>query len=559
MSLLFVTALPGLARAQSAEHVEAVASVRAAAAGQVVFEALYGPRRYEMLWFDDRGRVTQSADDALRLIHAAADDGLEPRDYAVAEIALERARLSEPRADVAVEQKVRFDLALSAAMLRYFRDVHAGRVDSDVAGLALSQSRDPSDYAWVLREAAAAGDLLSATRALRPKGGQYEALAGQLARYRALARRGDAAGWNVDLPREALRIGDRLEAAAALWRYLQALGDAPAGVPPGGVYDGRVADAVRRFQERHGLEPDGVIGAATRAALLVPLAWRVRQIELAMERQRWLPWDTEARLIVVDVPMYQLSVWDALVSTRVPVLRSRVIVGARRTPTPTLSAVLTEVVFRPYWNVPSSIVIAEILPALVKEPAYLSEHDMELVAGQREDAPVVGPTRANLARLRRGDLRLRQRRGPKNALGLIKFTFPNAHDVYMHDTPARRLFAAARRDFSHGCIRVEHPAALAEWLLRGEPGFDRDGIRAAMNGPGSSRVPPSRPTRVVLLHVTASVRAESGAIHFADDLYGEDERLDRALRDGAAARVTVVLPGSGERHTRRHGHQERTS
>lgn len=186
-------------------------------------------------------------------------------------------------------------------------------------------------------------------------------------------------------------------------------------------------------------------------------------------------------------------------------------------------------IFRPYWNVPRSIVRSEILPALERDLRYLDRHDMEMVRGPGDDASPVAATTANVARLRQGTLRLRQRPGPQNALGLVKFVFPNDANVYIHGTPAQALFARDRRDFSHGCVRVEEPAALAAWVLQGQPEWTRERIAAAMHGPAPLPVPLAQPIQVVLFYLTAAVMPGDGTIHFAEDIYRHDARLDRAL------------------------------
>jgi murein L,D-transpeptidase YcbB/YkuD len=201
--------------------------------------------------------------------------------------------------------------------------------------------------------------------------------------------------------------------------------------------------------------------------------------------------------------------------------------------TPVFVEQMHYIVFRPYWNVPSSIVRGEILPAIARDPAYLERHDMEIVSGQSDNAAFVPPTTENLALLRQGRLRVRQRPGPRNSLGTVKFVFPNDANVYLHSTPAPQLFSQSRRDFSHGCVRVEDPVALAEWALKGENGWTRDRIIAAMDGLRPLQVNLTRPIQVILFYVTAAVMPDDGSIHFAQEIYGHDAKLDRALRRSA--------------------------
>jgi murein L,D-transpeptidase YcbB/YkuD len=320
-----------------------------------------------------------------------------------------------------------------------------------------------------------------------------------------------------------------------------ALGDLPAGTvaATGSTeYRGALVDGVKRFQRRHGLALDGIIGRSSDVALRIPIATRVRQIELALERLRWLPHLGEQRLLAINIPMFRVWAWDAIPPDGEPLFGMDVIVGrALRTQTPVFVEQLQELIFRPYWNVPSSIVRHEILPRLDRDPEYLRRERMEIVLGPGDDARVVADTPENLVRLRQGTLRLRQRPGPQNALGLVKFVFPNSENVYMHGTPAQALFSRSRRDFSHGCVRVENPIALAEWALKEQPQWTRDRIVAAMTGTQSIRVPLLKPIQVILFYTTAAVMPDDGTIHFAEDIYLHDALLDRALARRRSANV----------------------
>jgi murein L,D-transpeptidase YcbB/YkuD len=479
-------------------------------------------------WVDASGRLTRDGRDALALLATAPADGLDPDDYQVDRLAasladLERSRPPDPAGAATA------DRMLGAAVLRYLQHLHLGRIDPRAVGVRLVVEPERHDFAEMLDDALAAHDLASLAASLAPPLPQYAALRRELARYRAI---GGAGGGPLPAPAGALRPGDAYPGAEGLRRRLQAFGDLPAGAPPPadpGSYDEVLAEGVRRFQVRHGLEPDGVLGAATRAALDVPVERRIRQIELALERLRWLPDFGDERVIALNIPMFRLWTSDG-VGTNEPGPTMRAIVGrALSTETPVFTALLRSVVFRPYWNVPRSILVKEILPAIRRDPDLLQRSDYEAVRGQGDAAEVVPVGPETPALLRDGTLRLRQRPGPANALGLVKFVFPNDADVYLHGTPAVALFGRARRDFSHGCIRVEEPAALAEWVLREEPGWDRARIEAAMAAASSSAVELSRPIRVVLFYTTAVVMPEDGSLRFAPDIYRHDARLDGAL------------------------------
>jgi murein L,D-transpeptidase YcbB/YkuD len=497
---------------------------------------LYALRGMQAVWLDDGCRPGAAMRAALGLIGRAADDGLVPEHYAAAEIAVRAAALSAVPC-ASPEPAARLDAAVSAALLRYMRHLHLGRVDPRALDFRVTSPPDDHDLAAMLHEAVAAGRVREMVAALAPVVPPYARLREALRSYRALAARPDLLPWRTDAA--AIRPGDNARDLPALAGWLAALGDLPAAdrsaVRPD-VYEGVLADAVARFQRRHGLAADGVIGRDTRAALATPLDRRVRQIELALERLRWLP-HPASRLVVVNIPMFRLVAIDVPCPTPSaecatpprPVLESGVVVGkALNTRTPVFDAWMTHVIFRPYWNVPRSILRNELLPQIRRTPAYLARNDLEIVRGQTDEAVPVPATPENLEALAAGALRLRQRPGPGNSLGLIKFVFPNAADVYLHDTPARSLFERARRDFSHGCVRVERPLDLAEWLLGDDPAWTRERIEGAMQGAPSRRADLRAPVQVLLFYLTA-LASPDGTVQFADDIYKHDARLEHAL------------------------------
>lgn len=476
-------------------------------------------------WVDASARPTRGARDAMAALADAAADGLRPADYGVARLdsladMLDTAQRADPGTIA------RYDVGLTAGVLRFAADLHIGRISPRSVGFKLRQPADVHDIPAMVAIALANGNVRAMLEAQRPPLPQYRALRAALARYRALA---DSASEVIPPPRGSLRPGGDWDGVPALRRLLLRLGDLPPGPVPDSLrYDAVLAGGVARFQERHGLAPDSVVGRATGAALRVPLAERSRQLELALERVRWLP-DLGGRFILVNIPTFQLWAWDAVSDTAAPTLRMGVVVGkALRTMTPVLQEALTYLIFRPYWNVPRSIAVEEVLPDIRRDPAYLARNQMELVAGPGDDAPALAATPENIARFARGELRVRQRPGPENPLGLVKFIFPNDQAVYMHDTPATALFGRARRDFSHGCVRLERPTELAEWVLGEIGGWDRARILGAMQGADSRIVTLPRPIPVVLFYTTAIAESD-GVVRFAADIYGHDPRLRRAL------------------------------
>lgn len=512
-------------------------------------QALYQPEGGRAWWIDTRGRPNERADEALAALQTADREGLVPEDYAAGE--LRRLAQSLREGQASGDAAHLFELRLSQMMMRYLKHVQMGRVEPRSLGFKLHAGSPGMDHAAQLRNllSGASGRSWQASlEGLRPTLPQYEALREALAHYRELAGREHEAPPVPAQPR--VRPGEPYAGVEALGRRLALLGDldpsatpaaasttsavsasVPAGSGPAPVlrYEGALVDAVRRFQSRHGLEPDGVLGKGTFAALNVPLAERVRQIELAMERLRWVPRLADQPFVAVNIPMFRL--WAAQPDQGdTPPLGMRVIVGrALDTETPVMFDQMRYLVFSPYWNVPRSIVRDEILPALQREPGYLDRQQMELVRGERDDSPVVAATPEHIEALRRGQLRVRQRPGPHNSLGLVKFIFPNDASIYLHGTPAQSLFGRDRRDMSHGCVRVEDPVALAQWLLRDRPEWTRERIVEAMNAGRPTQVDLTRPVPVLLFYVTAMVLPDGQGVHFASDIYGHDAKLAQAL------------------------------
>jgi murein L,D-transpeptidase YcbB/YkuD len=262
--------------------------------------------------------------------------------------------------------------------------------------------------------------------------------------------------------------------------------------------------------------------------LNVPLSRRVQQMQLALERWRWMPQSYQEAPIIVNIPEFRLRAYDKEFNVA---LTMNVIVGnSFGHDTPVFADEMAQVIFRPYWAVPLSIVRSELIPNILKDPNYLAKKGFEIV-DSRQNQVGKAPARDSVSQLRSGKLFIRQIPGPKNSLGLVLFLFPNSYSIYMHDTPAPEFFAKSRRDFSHGCIRLEKPAELAAWVLRDNPGWNPGHIHDAMNGSTTQRINLTHPIPVLLVYLTAVV-LEDGLVHFFDDIYGHDKALEEALAKG---------------------------
>jgi murein L,D-transpeptidase YcbB/YkuD len=356
---------------------------------------------------------------------------------------------------------------------------------------------------------------------LRPDYGAYGALVRGLAHYRALE---SAGGWPRLPNGPVLRDGEAGPAVLVLRQRLAAEGylSSAAGSD---TLDAVLAGAVATFQLRHGLPVDSVIGPRTRAALNVPASRRVRQIEVNIERLRWLPPDPGERFVVVNIPSFVLYAFDG--GRRV--LNMRVVVGdelaSRRTPV--FADTMEYIEFGPYWNVPRSIAVNEILPAARRDRGYLARNNYQLLRGWGDNAPVVDPRSLSDAELFSTRYRVRQLPGPDNALGRVKFMFPNDYAVYLHDTPSRSRFEDADRALSHGCVRVADPQALAEFVLEGNTAWPRERIATTLAAGRHLRVNLRHGPPVYLIYLTAFAR--DGEVMFRDDIYDRDNRLVRAL------------------------------
>jgi murein L,D-transpeptidase YcbB/YkuD len=427
---------------------------------------------------------------------------------------------------------MQFDAALTICTMRYISDLHIGKVNPKHFDFDLDIEAKKYNLPEFLKtDVVNATDVAAVLSQVEPPYPGYVRTIQALHKYTELAATDD--GEQLPPANKTIAPGDAYAGVPRLIRLLTAVGDLPVQeasiAGDGTAYRGELVDGVKNFQRRNGLEPDGRIDAKTLAELNVPLKQRVRQMQLTLERWRWLPLDYQKSPIVVNIPEFRLRAYDDKFNIGVTM---NVVVGkAYGHNTPIFDDTMQYVIFRPYWSVPYSITRAEIITHLARDPNYLTKDGLEVV-NSRQEVITSGTVSSDvLEQLRAGKLFVRQAPGPKNSLGLAKFIFPNNYSVYLHDTPAHELFSKSRRDFSHGCIRLEKPADLAAWVLRDNPGWNMDRIRAAMNGDVTQQVNLAHPIPVLILYATVIV-SEDGTVHFYDDIYGHDAALEKVLAKG---------------------------
>ena len=440
-------------------------------------------------------------------------------------------RLKQSRPSPTAADRSGFDLALTVCLMRYLAALHLGRVNPDAAPFAITLGNRQYDLPQLVREKfvpAKPEDFPDLVAQLEPPFDGYRRLEKAVPLYAALGAKDSGAA--LPKPAKAIAPGDPYPGLPRLVEFLLATGDLPQAIAVPPTYQGPVIDAVKRFQQRHGLDSDGRLGRATVAAMNLPLSWRAEQLRLTLERWRWAPRSSAQSSIVVNLPEFALRAHGPDHQTQ---LAMRVVVGGSvGHRTPLFSAQLRYLIFRPYWNVPMSIQRKELVPKIRDDHEYLADNDYEVVThdgGVVTDGTIDDDT---LAQLGAGRLEIRQTPGPDNSLGLVKFVFPNTYDVYMHDTPSVKLFDKARRDFSHGCIRLQDPVALAVWALSSNPGWDRDRVLAIMHGATDNvRVGLAQPIAVRIVYGTA-IAPPDGTVHFLNDIYGYDAELEAQLAKG---------------------------
>jgi len=491
-------------------------------------DGFYGSRGWTPAWTRE-GKVTPQATAVIAALEAADAKGVHAEDYDGGRWAARVAAIDGGSASA--KERAEFDLALTVSVMRYISDLHVGRINPERLGFKLDVEHKKYDLVEVVGRLASNDDVAAELDGVEPRYEYYRALQQALSHYRGLAPQITALQ-PLPEPAKPLKPGETYEAMQRLADLLVLLGDLPAdqrdaaAEPACGA---AMEAAVRSFQERHGLTADGVAGPATFRELNTPVAARLRQMELTLERWRWLEEDFGAPPIVVNIPAFRLNAFERQGDKVERALTMNVIVGKeyKGAQTPVFAREMKYVVFSPYWEVPPSIAKGELLPKMAKDPGYAARNNY-VIEGPSGRMPVDDES---IAAVRAGKARIRQKPGPTNALGLVKFMFPNEFNVYLHSTPSQAAFSRDERALSHGCVRVERPVDLAEFVLRDDPSWTREKIEAAMNAGEPTTVNLKTPIWVYILYGTVFVD-EAGRVHFYRDVYGHDAKLDAALQKG---------------------------
>lgn len=490
--------------------------------GLSLLPAFYARRDFAPAWSDAHG-PRPAARALVAFLEAVGEDGLDPRAYRIGLLRelLRQAESGEPPPEAGFIADL--DFLLTDAFLLLASHLRAGRVNpATLHSEWVVGFEHAADFLPALERAIATGEVAPGMADFRPPHPEYARLRAALARYRGFEREGPF----PVLPDEARwQKGEGGETAALLRARLKREGDLPEG---SGEAEEALEAALRRFQGRHGLEVDGRLGPRTLGALNLPLAARIRALELNLERWRWLPRDLGDPHIRVNIPGFDL----AAMAGGDPALEMRVVAGRVVRRTPVFSSSLDRIVFNPDWNIPRRIAVEDILPKARRDPGYLRREKIRVFEHWGPDAAELDPAGIDWSSLSARDFRFRLMKDPgaHNDLGRVKFLFPNPFAVYLHDTPSRALFSRAQRGFSSGCIRIEKPLELAAWLLSGDPRGTPEGIEALLSSGRTHTVRLKTPVPLHLLYMTAAVDPD-GTARFFEDLYGRDPVLDRALRE----------------------------
>lgn len=497
-----------------------VGESRAQLSGQV--SKFYELQNFQSVWTAN-GEVLPQASTFIKIIKQADNEGLQPSDYHLRDINITFSEIENSKDAVDPKMLAKFDLLLTDAFILYVSHLINGRIEPQGVDLTWLKNHSKVDFNKIMNLSLGSNQFQSAIA--NYENPLYKRLRTALIKYKIVQANG---GWPLIPAGSRIEKGHRGETVRLLRKRLMVTGDLNTESSDNSdTYDEKVERAVRKFQRRHGLAEDGIVGPNTLAELNVPVEKRIEQITINMERYRWMPRNIGSRYIAVNIPGFLLDV----IQDGKTVLTMPVVVGKPYWNTPLFSADMTYIILNPYWNIPRSIALEETLPKIHADPEYLSKRNIRVFKGWTDGSTEIDPSTIDWSQVNNDNLkyRFRQNPGPSNPLGRIKFMLPNSYNVYLHDTSKKSLFKKQRRDFSHGCIRVENPLGLAEYVLSTEPGWTREKIESEIRKGKSQSIILPDAIPVYLVYFTAWVD-DQGDVHFRHDVYGRDEALYQALR-----------------------------
>ena len=505
---------------------------------KATIEKLYYFSTEPFIWLNKSNETTKKINSIFKLISTAKERGLNEDHYNLNFLRDKWEQLKTQQSDNLTNTAL-LDTALSFNLLHFLSDLKFGRINPQTLNFNFKPKKNLSAFIPLILNAIHKNEIDSLADKVEPRVPVYQQLKTALSDYRKLNTTQEHNYLNFI---STIRPEDSSSQIIAIRQKLNILGiPTDKNNSASCLYDKKLVDIIKDLQLRHGLKVDGVIGKKTIAALSPTLTQRIQQIELALERLRWLPNIQPGPLIMVNIPAYQLWAYDSDKLIESKALNMKVIVGKSEEllKSPIFSADMFYLEFSPYWNIPKSITFKEIIPKLEENPWYIEEKNMELVTGFHNSSHPIPYTDYSIEQLKDLSLKLRQRPGKGNALGKVKFIFPNSYSVYLHDTSSRRLFNKSRRDLSHGCIRVEKPTALANFLLKTKPGWNQNKTLQSMKLTRPKQVRLAKAIPVIIFYSTAFYVEDK--INFYEDIYGYDTKLSAALFKHHSAQVNSKL------------------
>ena len=478
---------------------------------QKMLPEFYQRRDFELAW--------SAADkkEMIEIIDGASEEGLQPDDYHFETIRQFIARFSTPT------EKAELDLLLTDAFLLYASHFLNGKVNPETVDSEWKAIRREGNAREFLERAISKKRIKEDLQSLESQHAGYSALKSALQKYKEIKING---AWSLIPIGETLKIGgaDSIRVPLLIDRLLatQDLTQRPSNRI---IYSESIAESVKKYQQRNGLETDGNLGKMTTTMLNVSVDERIDQIKINLERYRWISKELGTHYVLVNIADYSMQVLKNEKLT----FKEKVIVGKPFRKTPVFSSKMSYMVVNPTWTVPPTILFNDILPEVKKNPGYLATKNIRVLQGQGSSVSIIDPYTIDWTALSRGNFPyiLRQDPGPINALGVVKFMFPNQYNVYIHDTPSKELFERSDRAFSSGCIRLNNPLSFAKYLLQEDPKWNEERLNKVIANGMEQSIMLDKPLNVHILYLTSWV--DNGQVHFRNDLYQRDKPVLDAL------------------------------